>query len=88
MRTNERTKDGKRETCYKRVWLKGDGGNEEREKCVRVRTRFVDEAVAKKEREGEGEKERKKSPLSRERKMRILEGMCDCAYLRRVKSCR
>lgn len=88
MRINERKKDGKRETCYKRVWLNGDGENEEREKCVGVRTRFIDEAVGKKEREGEGEKERKESPLSRERKMGILAGMCDCAYLRRVKSCR
>lgn len=84
MRINERKKDGKRETCYKRVWLNGDGGNEERErereKCVCVkRTRFIDETVGKKDREGEGEKERWRSPLSRERKMGYLRA---CATVR------
>lgn len=81
MRINERKKDGKRETCYKRVWLNGDGENEEREKCARVkRTRFIDEAVGKKDREGEGEKERRRrSPLSRERKMGYLRA---CATVR------
>lgn len=80
MRINERKKDGKRETCYKRVWLNGDGENEEREKCVRVkRTRFIDEAVGKKDREKEGEKERRRSPLSRERKMGYLRA---CATVR------
>lgn len=58
MRINERKKDGKRETRYKRVWLKGDGGNEEREKCVRARTRFS--WMRRSERKREREKERKR----------------------------
>lgn len=48
MRINERKRDGKRETCYKRAWLNGDGEEEERENCVR--TRFIDEAVGKRKR--------------------------------------